>query len=284
MTDESVTRHGDPRIVQTGDMTSGPRTGIGGSLATEGYDAERALGRLPEVRSQADLLIRRLGRYVPVTAGDAILDVGAAQGLYVAALCEAGYAAIGAEPWGEARRVSELIGERISRPLTIVDGTAETLPFADEEFALVLATSVMEHTTDPVRAAVEAHRVLRPGGGFYFWTTSVLCPRQSEIKRFPAFPWYPDRTKKRLMTWAATSRPALIGYTTRPALHWFSPWSVRRMARTAGFSAVYERWDLHRVSELGPARGRALGVIRKHGALRHAADMFIEGSSYLFVK
>jgi SAM-dependent methyltransferase len=265
-------------------MTAGPRTGIGGALATEGYDAERALARLPEVRAQADLLIRRVERYVPLSAGDPILDVGAAQGLYVAALCEAGYAAIGAEPWGEARRVSARIGEHISQPLTIVDGTAETLPFADEEFTLVLATSVMEHTTDPLRAAVEAHRVLRPGGGFYFWTTSVLCPWQSEIKRVPAFPWYPDHMKKRLMTWAASSRPALIGYTTRPALHWFSPSSVRRIAQAAGFSAVYERWDLHRSSELSPARARALGVIRQHRPLRRAADIFIEGSSYLLVK
>ena len=265
-------------------MTSGPRTGVGGSLATERYDAGRARARLPEVRARADALMRRLERYVPIAAGGRVLDVGAAQGLYVAALCEAGYAAVGAEPWAQARRVSELIAEHTSQPLTIVDGTAESLPFPDGAFELVLATSVMEHTADPARAVAEAHRVLRPGGGFYFWTTSILCPRQSEIRRFPAFPWYPDRVKKRLMTWAATSRPALIGYAATPALHWFSPAWVHRLARTAGFAEVYERWDLHRPSELSPTRAWAFRLVRGRAVLRRTADMFIEGSCYLFVK
>jgi hypothetical protein len=69
---------------QTATMSSGSRTGVGGSLATEGYDAERALARLPQVRAHADALIRRLERYVPIAAGCRVLGVGAAQGLYVA--------------------------------------------------------------------------------------------------------------------------------------------------------------------------------------------------------
>ncbi len=260
--------------------TRGTRT----SLATESYGAERALARLPEVRARADTLMRRLERHVSIHAGTRVLDVGAAQGLYVAALREAGYDAVGVEPWEHARRVSELVAGRTGQPLTILDGTAESLPFPDGAFDLVLATSVMEHTADPLSAAREAHRVLRPGGGFYFWTTSVLCPRQREIRRFPAFPWYPDRVKKRLMRWAVSSRPSLVGYTTRPALHWFSPGGARRLGAAAGFSETYERWDLHRPSELSPLRARAFGVVSRCTALRRAADILIEGSSYLFIK
>jgi SAM-dependent methyltransferase len=265
-------------------MSCGPRTGVGGSLATEGYDPERAQARLPDVRAHVAMLMRRLGRYVSLPPGARVLDVGAAQGLYVTALREVGYDAVGVEPWAEARRVSEQIASHTSQPLTILEGTAERLPFSDGTFDLVLATSVMEHTIDPLRAASEAHRVLRPGGGFYFWTTSVLCPRQSEIRRFPAFPWYPDRVKKRLMRWAATSRPALIGYTTTPAMHWFSPASARRLARAARFSNIYDRWDIHIPEERGPLGARALRLVRRHNALRRAADVFIEGSYYLLVK
>ncbi len=265
-------------------MTSALRTGVGGSLATEGYDGERALARLPDVRAHAHVLMRRFGRYVNLPPRARVLDVGAAQGLYVAALCEAGYDAVGVEPWADARRVSEQIARHTNQPLTICDGTAERLPFPDATFDLVLASSVMEHTVDPVRAALEAHRVLKPGGGFYFWTTSVLCPRQGEIARFPAFPWYPDRVKKAVMGWAASSRPALIGYTATPAMHWFSPALARRVARAAGFAAIYERWDIHLPEERGWLGGQALRLVRRHTALRRAADVFIEGSCYLLVK
>jgi hypothetical protein len=86
------------------------------------------------------------------------------------------------------------------------------------------------------------------------------------------------------MTWAADSRPALIGHTRTPALNWFSPARSRRLAQAAGFSAVYERWDLIRLDELTPARARLLGLIGDRTVLRRAADVLIEGSSYLFVK
>jgi ubiquinone/menaquinone biosynthesis C-methylase UbiE len=180
--------------------------------------------------------------------------------------------------------MSERVGERTGQELTLLAGTAESLPYGQEEFDLVLATSVMEHTADPLRAVQEAYRVLRPGGGFYFWTTSILCPRQREITRFPAFSWYPDPVKKRIMNWAVRSRPALVGHTQTPALHWFSPGRARRLAEQAGFSGVYERWDLIRPDELTPARGRVLRLVSDRTVLRRAADVLIEGSSYLFVK
>lgn len=44
---------------------------------------------------------------------------------------------------------------------------AQTLPFADSTFDLVLANHMLYHVPDRARALAEIHRVLRPGGRFY---------------------------------------------------------------------------------------------------------------------
>jgi SAM-dependent methyltransferase len=51
---------------------------------------------------------------------------------------------------------------------------AETLPFEDESFDLVLCTQVLEHVQDPAAVLSEIHRVLRPGGGALISTHGVF--------------------------------------------------------------------------------------------------------------
>ena len=50
----------------------------------------------------------------------------------------------------------------LTRPTVI--GSAESLPFEDESFDVVLSTQVLEHVPDPPRALAEAVRVLKRGG------------------------------------------------------------------------------------------------------------------------
>ena len=51
--------------------------------------------------------------------------------------------------------------------ITLHEGTAESLPFADGSFDLVTAYSVFHHLADHRPALAEAARVLRPGGVLY---------------------------------------------------------------------------------------------------------------------
>ena len=52
------------------------------------------------------------------------------------------------------------------RPITLLVGHAEELPFADHSFDMVIAAFVFCTVADPVRALCEVHRVLKPGGQF----------------------------------------------------------------------------------------------------------------------
>jgi SAM-dependent methyltransferase len=253
--------------------------------ALEQQSAQEALDRLPEVERRVAALRRRIAPHMALADGGAILDVGAALGLYVGAWTRAGYDAVGVEPWPEAVAASAQVGAAIGTELKIVEGVAERLPFADGSFDLVVAISVLEHVEDPRQVFAEVARVLRPGGGFYFYTTSAVCPVQAEIRLFPAFPWYPPPVRRAIMRWATAKHPWLVRGTTMPAYHWYTPWGARSALRQAGFGTVLDRWELRLDEEnQGGLRGRLAARAKQSKAVKAAANLVVPESSYLAIR
>jgi ubiquinone/menaquinone biosynthesis C-methylase UbiE len=58
--------------------------------------------------------------------------------------------------------------DRLGLPVRAARADAESLPFADESFDLVLGHAVLHHLPDVQAAFAEFHRVLRPGGQIVF--------------------------------------------------------------------------------------------------------------------
>jgi ubiquinone/menaquinone biosynthesis C-methylase UbiE len=138
---------------------------------------------------------------------------------------------------------------------------------------------------DPGKAFREAFRVLRPGGGFFFMTTSALSPRQHEIGRFPLFPWYPPRLRQAIMRWAVRKRPLLVGYTTRPAMHWFRHRQVRRSLQAVGFRRLTDAWTLRATSgELSGGRQILVRAASRNATIRLAGNLAIGLVEYLAIK
>jgi SAM-dependent methyltransferase len=252
--------------------------------ATEQLSLEQALAYFPEVNHRATAVLRRVRRIANLPDQPRVLDIGSAQGNFLIACANLGCEGVGIEPWAEAREIAGEVAKRAGVQLTIVDGTAESLPFESATYDIVHANSVIEHVIDAKAAFREAARVLKSGGVFWFSADSSLCHRQNEIAGFPAFPWYPDPLKQRIMRWATVARPALIGHTHTPAINWFTPWKARRLLREAGFSTVYDRWDLRLPEEGGAAYAAALRVIKTHFVTKLAADVLVPDCSYAAVK
>ena len=138
--------------------------------------------------------------------------------------------------------------ERLGLDVETVETDAETLPFPDESFDLVLGHAVLHHIPDLDRAAAEFMRVLRPGG------TVVFCGEPSANgDQIAAWP-------KRAAVAAAPLWRRMVGAGKRGDkggsdpdyghamegevdVHAFEPATIRRIFADAGFDRVKIRGE-----------------------------------------
>jgi SAM-dependent methyltransferase len=96
--------------------------------------------------------------------GRFVLEIGCGFGCNLFSLAGVEGRFVGVEPVALYRQFTALLAEREQiAPPEIVDGAGESLPFADDEFDIVLCCSSHQYM-DIKRALQEMARVLRPGG------------------------------------------------------------------------------------------------------------------------
>lgn len=247
--------------------------------ATERRSLRQARHALPAVEAHLAKVLRRLHAVTDLPETPRLLDLGAAQGLLLLVARRLDVPAVGIEPDQAARTVGQELAAELNCPLDLRAGPAELLDLPEASFDVVHAASLLEHVRDPAPVLAEARRVLRPGGVLWLCTTNRLCPRQQEIAHLPAFAWYPPSLQRRIMAWAQRHRPAWIGHTETPAVHWFTPRRLRQLFSEAGFCRFLDRWDLRLPEEGGALHAAGLRAIRASRILRALADVAVSGYS-----
>jgi hypothetical protein len=87
------------------------------------------------------------------------------------------------------------------------------------------------------------------------------------------------------MEWAARERPALVGYTDRPAVHWFKHRQVQLALAAIGYRKIVDRWEMRSQSgELTGTRKLVIGMAARNSVVRLAADVLLGGLEYLAIK
>jgi demethylmenaquinone methyltransferase / 2-methoxy-6-polyprenyl-1,4-benzoquinol methylase len=120
------------------------------------YSALLSFGQDPRWR-------RFLVSRVDAGARDTVLDVATGTGMVARELVRRkGCAVVGVD------QSPEMLANAVERtrglPVTLVVGRAESLPFADEEFAALTFTYLLRYVDDPDATMRELVRVVRPGG------------------------------------------------------------------------------------------------------------------------
>ncbi|MHB8690596.1 MAG: class I SAM-dependent methyltransferase [Solirubrobacteraceae bacterium] len=127
---------------------------------------------------------------------------------------------------------------------------AESLPFADQSFDLVLGHAVLHHLPDLDRAFAEFHRVLRPGGRLVFaGEPSRLGDRIARIPKRAAAGVSPLwRTLLRARSARPVAPPGSVDEHEHDLegfvdIHAFVPGTLRKLAQRAGFELVAVRGE-----------------------------------------
>jgi demethylmenaquinone methyltransferase / 2-methoxy-6-polyprenyl-1,4-benzoquinol methylase len=120
------------------------------------YSSLLSFGQDPRWRR---FLVSRLA----VAANDTVLDVATGTGLVARELVRRfGCSVVGIDQSPEMLAVAR---ERTrGLPVTLAEGRAESLPFADGEFASLTFTYLLRYVDDPAATMRELARVVRPGG------------------------------------------------------------------------------------------------------------------------
>jgi ubiquinone/menaquinone biosynthesis C-methylase UbiE len=140
--------------------------------------------------------------------------------------------------------------QRLGLAVRAARADAESLPFADNSFDLVLGHAVLHHLPNLRRAFAEFHRVLRPGGRIVFaGEPSRVGDRLASLPKRGAHALAP--VWRRLMRAAPVAMPAAPATVDQVDhelerfvdIHAFAPGDLIRHASRAGFRDVVVRGE-----------------------------------------
>jgi SAM-dependent methyltransferase/O-antigen/teichoic acid export membrane protein len=169
-------------------------------------------------------------------SGLRVLDLGAGFGALALYFAHLGAHVVAVDPNEQRARVALAIARRRGLDLSVVGAGAQSLPFPDASFDLVVANNSLCYIVgrDDRRTALsEIHRVLRPGGWVAVRNPNRLHPRD-QFTGLPLLGLLPARLAQRATR--ALGRP-------RPEIRMHSPRGAARQLRGVGFT--HARWRPH---------------------------------------
>ncbi len=162
------------------------------------------------------------------TADRRCLDLGCQTGGMLAAAAERFGLAVGIDIALRWLVVAKKRMEELGSAAPLVCCCAEFLPFRAEQFDLVIANNVIEHTSLQEDLLREAHRVLRPGGDLLGTTVNRFSLALEPHVRVFGVGWLPAR-------WREPFVQRVRGYPYRN-VHLLSCAGLRGLARRTAFS------------------------------------------------
>jgi SAM-dependent methyltransferase len=221
-------------------------------VAAEGYDSKWGIDFGDTGQQQVLGKLRKVLHDELDDGYQRSLEIGAGTGYFSLNMLQAGVVAQATCTDISPGMVATLSrnARRLGLDVKAARADAESLPFADASFDLVLGHAVLHHLPNLRRAFAEFHRVLRPGGRIVFagepsrfGDRIASLPKRGAVAVAPVW---------RALMRAAPAPPSDPG-GSRPRLdhdlerfvdiHAFAPTDLSRHARRAGFADVVVRGE-----------------------------------------
>jgi SAM-dependent methyltransferase len=178
------------------------------SLRTE-YDTwhQRIYDADPSHEDASSPWYQLVREYIGDVAGLRVLEVACGRGGFVRQLARAGASVTGCDFSSAAlRAASSKVFLADTPPLAaLVQGDAQSLPFADKSFDAVVSCETIEHLPQVRAAIAEMYRVTRPGGKLFLTTPNYFNfmglyeiyarfrhPKRQDDQPFDRRQWFPQ--------------------------------------------------------------------------------------------
>lgn len=150
------------------------------------YPAE-LLSRVPDSSTESFAGVANPFALGPLAPGERVLDVGCGAGmdsLVAAQMVGPGGSVTGIDMTVEMlERARESAAAMGVRSAVFVEGVAESLPFAEACFDVVISNGVIDLVPDKDVVFAEIHRVLAPGGRIQIADVTIQRPVSEEARR-----------------------------------------------------------------------------------------------------
>jgi SAM-dependent methyltransferase len=223
-------------------------------VAAASYDAKWGIDFGEPGQAQVLMKLRKvLGRRLDEGFGRA-LEIGSGTGYFSLNLLQAGAIeqAVCTDISDGMLATLRANAQRLGLSVETVATDAETLPFEDASFDLVLGHAILHHIPDLERAFAEFHRVLRPGGTIVFaGEPSRYGDRLARVPKRGAAAVAP-LWRRAIGARAAGANGHANGHDAHAAdhalerfvdIHAFAPGELAAHARGAGFADVRVRGE-----------------------------------------
>ncbi len=151
----------------------------------------RYMKMLPKMWSSP--VSREVVRAIAPQPGEHVVDVGAGMGPATVIAAKTGAVVLAVDPTPYMRHILGVrrLGQLHRTAISVVDGSAESIPAADHSVDALWTVNTMHHWTDLDAAVGELARVLRPGGRL------LLVDEDFDSPDHPAFAHMQERSADR---------------------------------------------------------------------------------------
>lgn len=179
--------------------------------------------------------------HVPDLFSRKILDVGSGRGKFLIEMSKSGADVSGLEKYDEYIEITKNRAREGGVEVSVIQGAAESLPFADSTFGFLNVAEVIEHVEDPEKTLKEIFRVATPGAFVYVSVPSRFSLKDTHFHLY-FVNWLPRNLSDYFISIFSSHKDYGGGETGRQRLsemHYYTYRDFKRLAESIGFN-VYD--------------------------------------------